>query len=90
MECIELQIFNLNKSLIVSLYPTFIRSISAEKNMLKLGGNFYLEGSEALAQLLREAVDTPSLEAFKVKLDGALGSLIWWLATSPRQGVGTR
>ena len=90
MECIELQTFNLNKSLIVSLYPTFIQSISAEKNMLKLGGNFYLEGSEALAQLLREAEDTPSLEAFKVKLDGALCSLICWLATSPLQGVITR
>jgi len=26
-------------------------------------------------------VDTPSLEAFKARLDVALGSLVWWLAT---------
>ena len=27
-----------------------------------------------------EAVDFPILEAFKVRLDGALGSLTWWMA----------
>ena len=27
----------------------------------------------------KEAVDVPSLQAFKAKLD-ALGSLVWWLA----------
>ena len=32
-------------------------------------------------RLPREAVDTPSLEAFKARLDVALGSLVWWLAT---------
>jgi len=26
-------------------------------------------------------VDIPPLEAFKARLDGALGSLIYWLAT---------
>jgi len=26
-------------------------------------------------------VDTPSLEAFKARLDVALSSLVWWLAT---------
>jgi len=26
-------------------------------------------------------VDAPSLEAFKARLDVALGSLVWWLAT---------
>jgi len=31
-------------------------------------------------ELPREAVDTPSLEAFKARLDVALGSLVWWLA----------
>ena len=25
--------------------------------------------------------DAPSLEAFKARLDVALGSLVWWLAT---------
>ena len=28
-----------------------------------------------------EAVDAPSLEAFKARLDVALGSLVWWLVT---------
>ena len=31
-------------------------------------------------RLLREAVDAPSLEAFKARLDEVLGSLIWWAA----------
>ena len=32
-------------------------------------------------RLPKEAVDAPSLEAFKVRLDVALGSLVWWLET---------
>jgi len=39
--------------------------------------------------LPREAVGAPSLEVLKAKLDGALVSLSWWVATSPRQGFGT-
>ena len=31
--------------------------------------------------LPKEAVDAPSLEAFKAELDVALSSLVWWLAT---------
>jgi len=31
--------------------------------------------------LPKEAVDAPSLEAFKTKLDVALGSLVCWLVT---------
>jgi len=31
--------------------------------------------------LSKEAVDAPSLEAFKARLDVALGSLVCWLAT---------
>jgi len=38
-------------------------------------------------RLPREPVDAPPLEAFKAKLDGALGSLIWWVATLPMVGV---
>jgi len=34
-------------------------------------------------RLPKEAVDAPSLEAFKARLDVALGSLVWWLATLP-------
>ena len=32
-------------------------------------------------RLPKEAVDAPSLEAFKARLDVALGSPVWWLAT---------
>jgi len=32
-------------------------------------------------RLPKEAVDAPSLEAFKARLDVALGSLVWWLGT---------
>jgi len=35
--------------------------------------------------LPKEAVDAPSLEAFKA-MDVALGSLVWWLATLPMEG----
>jgi len=30
-----------------------------------------------------------NLEVFKARLDGAQGSLIWWVATSQWQGFGT-
>ena len=29
----------------------------------------------------KEVVHAPNLEAFKARLDVALGSLVWWLAT---------
>jgi len=32
-------------------------------------------------RLARDVVDAPSLEAFEARLDVALGSLVWWLAT---------
>jgi len=32
-------------------------------------------------RLPKEAVDAPSLEVFMARLDAALGSLVWWLAT---------
>ena len=37
-------------------------------------------------RLPKEAVDAPSLEAFKARLDVALGSLVWWLVTLPVAG----
>jgi len=41
-------------------------------------------------RLPKEVVDTPSLEAFKARLDVALGSLVWWLMTlAMAGGVGT-
>jgi len=39
------------------------------------------EAGDALNRLPKGAVDAPSLEAFKARLDVALGSLGWWLAT---------
>ena len=42
---------------------------------------FHPEGGDALNRLPKEAVDAPSLEALKAKLDVALGSLVWWSAT---------
>ena len=32
-------------------------------------------------RLPNEVVDAPSLEALKARLDVALGSLVWWLAS---------
>jgi len=37
--------------------------------------------------LPKEVVDAPSLDAFKARLDVALGSLVQWLATLPRAEV---
>ena len=33
-----------------------------------------------------ESVDAASLEMFKARLDGALGSLSWWVITLPVAG----
>ena len=46
-----------------------------------------LTGHEALAQLPIETVGTPSREVLKARLDGALGSLIWWVAAVTMTGV---
>jgi len=37
-------------------------------------------------RLPKEGVDAPSLEAFKARLDVALGSLVWWLVTLHVEG----
>ena len=60
-------------------------------NGVKLGqGKFRLDNrKKCLTQrvvmhwnrLPKEAVDAPSLDAFEARLDVALGSLVWWLAT---------
>ena len=39
-------------------------------------GKFFTMSGEVLEQLPREAVDAPSMELFKARLDGALGSLV--------------
>jgi len=42
---------------------------------------FHPEGGDALNRLPKEAVDAPSLEAFRARLDVALGSLVCWVVT---------
>ena len=37
-------------------------------------------------RLPKEVVDAPSMEAFKARLDMALGSLVWWLVTLHIEG----
>lgn len=37
-------------------------------------------------RLPRLVLDAPSLEMFKARLDGTLGSLSWWVATLPVAG----
>jgi len=44
---------------------------------------FHSKGGESWHRLPRDAVDVPSVEVLKAKLDGALGSLICWMATLP-------
>ena len=39
-------------------------------------------------RLPRLVVDVPSLEAFKARLNGALGCLLWWLQPTHRRGTG--
>ena len=43
---------------------------------LDIRGKFFTESGEVLEQLPREAVDAPSLEVFKARLDGAMSSLV--------------
>ena len=68
-----------------------VNSDRTRGNGFKLGqGRFRLEiGRKFFTQRLvthwnrlsKEVVHTPSLKAFKARLDVALGSLVWWLAT---------
>jgi len=37
-------------------------------------------------RLSRQAVDAPSLELFKARLDGALSTLVWWKGSLPMAG----
>ena len=47
------------------------------------GRRIVLKAVEAVQwnRVPKEAVDAPSLQAFKARLDVALGSLVCWLAT---------
>lgn len=56
------------------------------KFRLDVRWKFFTQSGEALAQLPREAVDAPLQEAFKARMDGALGNLIRWVAALPTTG----
>ena len=49
--------------------------------MQNLNWSLHTAGGDALNWLSKDAVDAPSLEAFKARLDVAVGSLVCWLAT---------
>lgn len=41
-----------------------------------MGEAFYLEGSKTLAQAAQRRYGAPSVEVFRARLEGALGSLV--------------
>ena len=49
--------------------------------------SFPLESEMNWNRLPREVVDAPLLEAFKARLDVALGSPVWWFVTLHIAGV---
>ena len=51
-----------------------------------LGRIFLLKGRRGPGTAAQTAVGAPSLDVFKARLDGAMGSLIWCGATSPQLG----
>jgi len=55
-----------------------------------LGRNSLLRGAEALLQAAQSSCGCPILGGFKARLDGAMGSLSWWMVTSPQQEAGLR
>jgi len=50
--------------------------VIAHRNQGKFRSIPRKDSGEVLAQAAREAVDAPSLEVFKARVDGALGSLV--------------
>jgi len=68
----------------VDSYKTKGNGVELRQDRFRLGIRrkfFHTEGGDALNRLPKEAVDAPSLEAFKARLDVALGSLVCWVAT---------
>ena len=53
--------------------------LKEERFQLDIRGKFFtVRAVRCWIKLLREAVDAPSLEVLKARLDGALGSLVWY------------
>jgi len=57
--------------------------IKEERFRLDVGKKIFTQRMERLPRLV---VDAPSLEVFKARLDGVLGSLIWWEQPCPQRG----
>ena len=54
---------------------------------LDIRRKFFTQSGDALEQVAQGGCGCPtSLEAFKARLDVALGSLVWWLATLHIEG----
>ena len=71
----------------LDLCDHLITTLSAVQILILMFCRSQQNKGEVLAQLPREAVHVLSLEAFKTRLDGALGSLIWRLVALPVAGV---
>jgi len=63
-----------------------LEHLSCEDRLRELG--WRREGSGETSLQPREAVGAPSVEVFKTRLDGALGSMSWWWQPCPQQGTG--
>ena len=60
------------------MWPRGIGFILKERLILNVRRKFFAQRMVRFwHRLPREAVDAPSMEAFKARLDGALGSLSW-------------
>ena len=55
--------------------------LKKERFRLDIRRKFFAQRVVMHWRLSKEVVDAPSLEAFKARLDVALGSLVCWLAT---------
>ena len=64
-----------------SILPFSTKKINQLQFLLLFRRKFFTQGGDALNRLPKEAVDAPSLQAFKARLDVAVGSLGCWLAT---------
>jgi len=62
--------------------------LKERRTALEDGRKFSLREQRGPGTAAHRAVGAPSLEVLRAGLDGALGSLSWWGAASPRQGLG--
>lgn len=47
---------------------------------------FFTQSGEALDQVAQNSCGCPMLELFKARLDGALGNVVYWVASLPMAG----